>query len=135
MKLFVGIHTPPLLLAAAAAAAAAEALSLYDDVLHKCHAAHAHARDIANPGTRCDSAGTAHPINIPVKPAHKYTSHHPPWNQVAEAAVNTQSGVINVDFGKCSPIGATGAPHEASAGHRAILTIIVRSKGHEAQRP
>ncbi|KAI0256164.1 lysozyme-like domain-containing protein [Lactifluus subvellereus] len=106
MKLFVGIHTLPLLLAAAAAV---EAISLYDVVSHKRHAAHAHARDIAHPdpGKRCDSAGIAHPTSTPVKPAHKYTSHHPPSNQVAEAVVNTQSDVIHVGPGKCSPIGAT----------------------------
>jgi hypothetical protein len=118
MKLTVGLAALSLFLAAAAV----EANLLYDFVLHKRYAVHAHACDTAKPGMHCESATIAHPASSSAKLAHKH--HYAPSGRVAEAVINAQSGVIHVDPGKCGPIGATGT---LSARH---LLVAVRLQPH-----
>jgi hypothetical protein len=97
MKLSVGFAALSLFLAAAAALT--EANSLYDVVSHKHHAAHAHVRDMANPGKHCE----------PASAAHRHALHHSsPNHDVEGTAANTSFGVLHVNPGPCSPVGATG---------------------------
>jgi hypothetical protein len=99
MKLTVGLAALSLFLAAAAV----EANLLYDFVLHKRHAVHAHACDTPDPDGHCESANAVHPASSSAKLAHKH--HHAQSGRVSEAA---ESGVIHVNPGKCHPVGATG---------------------------
>jgi hypothetical protein len=146
MKFSTGLATSTLLFAAVIVDA-----TLHDTVAHKRHATHVNTRDVARrAGKRCKSGPPGnsssiqpnnltltHPAsyatpNVPTKsPASKFSSQNPPVRMVAHKA----SGVINVNPGKCNPIGASSMWREAFVGRRVDLTAVIIRKCHKAKRP
>lgn len=123
MRFSIGLATFTLLFVAAIANAA-----LPDAAAHKRHAAHVNARDAAHPlKKRCKTRPPGYSSSIqPPSPTPSYsasnslinvsTNNSVPNSGSQNPSVNTASGVINVDPGKCSPIGATSMSRQAFVG-------------------
>ena len=123
MKFSIGLATFTLLFAAPIANAV-----LPDAAAHKRHAAHVNARGAAHPvNKRCKPRPPGYSSSIqPPNPTPSYlasnsvinlsTNNSVPNSGPQNPSVNTASGVISVDPGKCSPIGATSMLRQAFVG-------------------
>lgn len=145
MKFSIGLATFTLLFAAAIVDA-----TLLDAAAHKRHAMHVNARGVAPPASkRCkprppgysSSNQTTNPT--PSYPASNSTidvstknsvPNYDSQNSSVQTVAYNASGVINVDPGKCSPIGATSMSRQAFVGRRVDLTTVIISEYHTAKR-
>jgi hypothetical protein len=148
MKFSIGLATCTLLFAAAIVDA-----TWPDAAAHKRHAAHVNVRDVAQSASkRCKTrppgySSTVQPTNPTPTPnylasnstlnvsTNNSVSGSGSQNPSVQSVTYQASGVINVDPGKCSPIGATSLSRQTFVGRRVDLTTVIVSKYHKYKRP